>query len=183
MPAHECDGITRRSYNDGVCAGCPVFYVYNVDAAAAKITSCRAHRKLYAQDILVDLILVDLILVDLILVDLILVDLILVDLMPVDLMPVDLMELQVKFAGFAVITTDAIRWMKNIIQDLPCVEVGAGHGLITSELTTWGMLPAMRHGVIAKTSNLDPTPTCRTGMERERNQLIDELSLRDQRLQ
>ena len=153
MPAHECDGITRRSCNDGVCAGCPVFYVYNVDAAAAKITSCRAHRKLYAQDILVDR------------------------------MPVDLMELQVKFAGFAVITTDAIRWMKNIIQDLPCVEVGAGHGLITSEPTTWGMLPTMRHGVIAKTSNLDPTPTCRTGMERERNQLIDELSLRDQRLQ
>ena len=73
--------------------------------------------------------------------------------------------------------------MKNIIQDLPCVEVGAGHGLITREPTTWGMLPAMRHGVIAKTSNLDPTPTCRTGMERERNQLIDELSLRDQRLQ
>ena len=32
-----------------------MFYVYNVDAAAAKITSCRAHRKLYAQDILVDL--------------------------------------------------------------------------------------------------------------------------------
>ena len=158
MPAHECDGITRRSCNDGVCAGCRVIYVYNVDAAAAKITSCRAHRKLYAQDILVDL-------------------------MPVDLMAVDRMELQVKFAGFAVITTDAIRWMKNIIQDLPCVEVGAGHGLITSELTTWGMLPAMRHGVIAKTSNLDPSPTCRTGMERERNQLIDELSLRDQRLQ
>ena len=158
MPANECAGITRRSCNDGVCAGCPVIYVYNVDAAAAKITSCRAHRKLYAQDILVDL-------------------------MPVDLMPVDRMELQVKFAGFAVIITDAIRWMKNIIQDLPCVEVGAGHGLITSELTTWGMLPTMRHGVIAKTSNLDPTPTCRTGMERERNQLIDELSLRDQRLQ
>ena len=84
------------------------------------MTSCRAHRKLYAQDILVDL------------------------------MPVDRMELQIKFAGFAVITTDAVRWMKNIIQDLPCVEVGAGHGLITSEPTTWGMLPAMRHGVIAK---------------------------------
>ena len=135
LPANECDGITRRSCNDGVCAGCPVFYVYNVDAAAAKMTSCRAHRKLYAQDILVDR------------------------------MPVDRMELQVKFAGFAVITvitTDAVRWMKNIIQDLPCVEVGAGHGLITSEPTTWGMLPAMRHGVIAKTSNLDPTPTCRT---------------------
>ena len=29
--------------------------------------------------------------------------------MPVDLMAVDRMELQVKFAGFAVITTDAIR--------------------------------------------------------------------------
>ena len=40
--------------------------------------------------------------------------------------------------------------MKNIIQDLPCVEVGAGHGLITREPTTWGMLPTMRHGVIAK---------------------------------
>ena len=39
----------------------------------AKMTSCRAHRKLYAQDILIDL-----------------------------------MELQIKFAGFAVITTDAI---------------------------------------------------------------------------
>ena len=37
------------------------------------MTSCRAHRKLYAQDILIDL-----------------------------------MELQIKFAGFAVITTDAI---------------------------------------------------------------------------
>ena len=35
LPANECDGITRRSCNDGVCAGCPVFYVYNVDAAAA----------------------------------------------------------------------------------------------------------------------------------------------------
>ena len=73
--------------------------------------------------------------------------------------------------------------MKNMIQDLPCVEVGAGHGLITREPTTWGKLPTMRHGVIAKTSNLDPAPTCRTGMERERNQPIDELSLRDQRLQ
>ena len=46
--------------------------------------------------------------------------------------------------------------MKNIIQDLPCVEVGAGHGLITREPTTWGMLPAMRHGVIAK--RLTSTP-------------------------
>ena len=55
LPANECDGITRRSCNDGVCAGCRVFYVYNVDAAAARMTSCRAHRKLYAQDILVDL--------------------------------------------------------------------------------------------------------------------------------
>ena len=40
---------------------------------AAKMTGCRAHRKLYAQQILVDL-----------------------------------MELQIKFAGFAVITTDAV---------------------------------------------------------------------------
>ena len=55
LPANECDGITRRSCNDGVCAGCPVFYVYNVDVAAARMTSCRTHRKLYAQDILVDL--------------------------------------------------------------------------------------------------------------------------------
>ena len=103
--------------------------------------------------------------------------------MPVDRMPVDLMELQIKFAGFAVITTDAIRWMKNIIQDLPCVEVGAGHGLITREPTTWGMLPTMRHGIIAKTSNLDPAPICGACMEREKNQPIDELSIRDQRLQ
>ena len=153
LPANECDGITRRSCNDGVCAGCPVFYVYNVDAAAARMTSCRARRKLYAQDILVDR------------------------------MPVDLMELQIKFAGFAVITTDAVRWMKNIIQDLPCVEVGAGHGLITSEPTTWGMLPTMRHGIIAKTSNLDPAPICGACMEREKNPPIDELSIRDQRLQ
>ena len=56
-----------------------MIYVYNVDAAAAKMTSCRAHRKLYAQDILVDR------------------------------MPVDRMELQVKFAGFAVIITSAVR--------------------------------------------------------------------------
>ena len=55
LPANGCDGITRRLCNDGVCAGCPVFYVYNVDAAAARMTSCRTHRKLYAQDILVDL--------------------------------------------------------------------------------------------------------------------------------
>ena len=55
LPANECDGITRRSCNDGVCAGCRVFYVYNVDAAAARMTSCRAHRKLYAQDILAHL--------------------------------------------------------------------------------------------------------------------------------
>ena len=89
LPANECDGITRRSCNDEVCAGCPVFYVYNVDAAAAKMTSCRAHRKLYAQDILVDRMPVDR--------------------MPVDRMPVDRMELQIKFAGFAVITTDAVR--------------------------------------------------------------------------
>ena len=41
----------------------------------------------------------------------------------------------------------------------------------------------MRHGVVAKTSNLDPTPTCRAGTEREKNQLIDELSLKDQQLQ
>ena len=59
LPANECDGITRRSCNDEVCAGCPVFYLYNVDAAAAKMTSCRAHRKLYAQDILVDRMPVD----------------------------------------------------------------------------------------------------------------------------
>ena len=86
VKANECDGITRRSCNDEVCAGCPVFYVYNVDAAAAKITSCRAHRKLYAQDILVDL------------------------------MPVYLMEFQIKFAGFAVITfitNNAIQCMKT----------------------------------------------------------------------
>ena len=94
LPANECDGITRRSCNDGVCAGCPVFYVYNVDAAAARMTSCRAHRKLYAQDILVDRMPVDRMPVDR---------------MPVDRMPVDRMELQVKFAGFAVITTDAVR--------------------------------------------------------------------------
>ena len=94
LPANECDGITRRSCNDELCAGCPVFYVYNVDAAAAKMTSCRAHRKLYAQDILVDLMPVDLMPVDR---------------MPVDRMPVDRMELQIKFAGFAVITTDAVR--------------------------------------------------------------------------
>ena len=55
LPANECDGITRRSCNDGVCAGCPVFYVYNVDVAAARMTSCRTHRKLYAQQTLVDL--------------------------------------------------------------------------------------------------------------------------------
>ena len=66
---------------------------------AAKVTNCRAQRKLYAQDILHDL-----------------------------------MELHIKCAGFAVITTGAIRWMQNIIQDLPCLEVGAGHGLITHEL-------------------------------------------------
>ena len=41
----------------------------------------------------------------------------------------------------------------------------------------------MRHGVVAKTSNLDPTPTCRAVTEREKNQLIDELSLKDQQLQ
>ena len=41
----------------------------------------------------------------------------------------------------------------------------------------------MRHGVVAKTSNLDPTPTCRAGTEREKNQLINELSLKDQQLQ
>ena len=91
--------------------------------------------------------------------------------------------MQIKFAGFAVITTDAVRWMKNIIQDLPCVEVGAGHGLITREPTTWGMLPAMRYGVIAKrlTSTLHQSVGACT--EREKNQLIDELSIRDQRLQ
>ena len=47
----------------------------------------------------------------------------------------DLMELQIKSAGFAVITSKAIQWMQNIIQDMPCLEVGAGHGLITHELT------------------------------------------------
>ena len=93
LPANECDGITRRSCNDGVCAGCRVFYVYNVDVAAARMTSCRTHRKLYAQDILVDR-------------------------MPVDLMPVDLMELQIKFAVTKVITTDAIQCMKNITHGL-----------------------------------------------------------------
>ena len=41
----------------------------------------------------------------------------------------------------------------------------------------------MRHGVVAKTSNLDPTPTCRAGTAREKNQLIDEPSLKDQQLQ
>ena len=45
------------------------------------------------------------------------------------------------------------------------------------------MLSTMRHGVVAKTSNLDPTPTCRAGTEREKNQLIDELFLKDQQLQ
>ena len=56
------------------------------------------------------------------------------------------------------------------------------HPLLRSTVHLESM-PAMRHGVIAKTSNLDPTPTCRTDMEREKNQLIDELSIRDQRLQ
>ena len=92
LPANECDGITRRSCNDELCAGCPVFYVYNVDAAAAKMTSCRAHRKLYAHPV-----------------DRMPVDRMPVDRMPVDRMPVDRMELQIKFAGFAVITTDAVR--------------------------------------------------------------------------
>ena len=46
----------------------------------------------------------------------------------------------------------------------------------------------MWHGVVAKTSNLDPTPTCRAVpcravTEREKNRLIDELSLKDQQLQ
>ncbi len=41
-------------------------------------------------------------------------------------------------------------------------------------------MPAMRH---RQTSNLDPAPTCRTGTERDQNQLIDELPIRDQRLQ
>ena len=47
------------------------------------------------------------------------------------------------------------------------------------------MLPTMRHGVVAKTSNLDPTPTCRAGTEREKNQLMyhEILSLKDQQLQ
>ena len=45
------------------------------------------------------------------------------------------------------------------------------------------MLSTMRHGVISKTSNLDPTPTCRAGTEREKNRLIDEPSLKDQQLQ
>ena len=45
------------------------------------------------------------------------------------------------------------------------------------------MLPTMRHGVVAKTSNLDPTPTCRAGTEREKNRLIDELFIKDQQLQ
>ena len=72
----------------------------HANATADQVTNCRAQRKLYAQEILVDLI-----------------------------------EMHIKFAGFAVITTDAIRWMQNIIQDLPCLEVGAGHGLITHELS------------------------------------------------
>ena len=72
--------------------------------------------------------------------------------------------------------------MKNIIQDLPCVEVGAGHGLITSEPTTWGMLPAMRHGVIAKTSKPRPHTNLSYRHGTRKNQLIDELSIRDQRL-
>ena len=41
-------------------------------------------------------------------------------------------------------------------------------------------MPAMRH---RQTSNLDPAPTCRTGTEHDQNQLIDELPIRDQRLQ
>ena len=41
----------------------------------------------------------------------------------------------------------------------------------------------MRHGVVAKTSNLDPTPTCRAGTGREKNRLIDELFIKDQQLQ
>ena len=35
VKANECAGITCWSCNDEVCAGCPVFYVYNVDEAAA----------------------------------------------------------------------------------------------------------------------------------------------------
>ena len=50
----------------------------------------------------------------------------------------DLMELQIKASGFAVITSEAIQWMQNIIQDMRCLEVGAGHGLITQELTKRG---------------------------------------------
>ena len=41
----------------------------------------------------------------------------------------------------------------------------------------------MRHGVVSKTSNLDPTPTCRAGTAREKNRLIDELFIKDQQLQ
>ena len=31
VQANECDGITCRYANDELCAGCQVFYVYNVD--------------------------------------------------------------------------------------------------------------------------------------------------------
>ena len=43
VKANECAGITRRSCNDEVCAGGPVFYVYNVDAAAATCATCTGH--------------------------------------------------------------------------------------------------------------------------------------------
>ena len=79
---------------------CHTVLYQHANTTAAQMTSCHAQRKLYAQDILIDL-----------------------------------MELQIKHAGFPVITTNAIRWMQNIIQDMPCLEVGAGHGLITHELT------------------------------------------------
>ena len=136
-----------------------MFYVYNVDAAAARMTSCRAHRKLYAQDILVDR-------------------------MPVDRMPVDLRELQIKFAGFGVIITDAIRWMKNIIPG-PALRGSRSwsrpHHQGAHHLGNAAHNAARHNRQNVLTSTLHQSGgAC---MEREKNQPIDELSIRDQRLQ
>ena len=43
VKANECDGITRRSCNDEVCAGSQVFYVYNVDEVAVTCATCTGH--------------------------------------------------------------------------------------------------------------------------------------------
>ena len=51
----------------------------------------------------------------------------------------NLRKLFIEYAGYAVITSESVAWMQNIIRKMPCLEVGAGLGILTDELRKIGV--------------------------------------------